>query len=74
MRAHPSFLEIVRGRFVAKYVHKKLSSGLQRPVDFGHQKFIVLHVLEQLDRDDAIKSFGSKFVVYNIACDNLEIT
>lgn len=46
--AHPALLEVVWSGLVSKDVDKQLSRRLQSSCDLGHEKFIVLHVLEHL--------------------------
>ena len=70
---HPPTIKVVRRGFVRENVHKQLSARLQRSAHFGGQKGIVLHVLKQLNRDDAIKGAGLEFVVDDIASNNGEI-
>lgn len=48
MRCHPAFFIIVRRRVVSEYVYEELTAGLQCTRYLGHEKFVVLHVLEKL--------------------------
>ena len=71
IRAHPTFFEVVRRSMVRKYVHKELSTRLQRSGNFSHKELVILHVLEELNGDDSIEYLGIKLVVYNVPSDCL---
>ena len=73
IRAHPTGIEIIRCGSVVEDVNESLPLGLQRPRNLGHEQFIILHVLEELDRDDAIKRLRFELVIHHIARDDLQI-
>jgi hypothetical protein len=48
MRAHPAFLEVVGCGLVREDMDKELSLWLESARDFGHEKLVILHMLEEL--------------------------
>lgn len=67
VRSHPPALEIIRRAAMRENMHKQLPSRFQRPRDLGHKQPVVLHVLEELDGDDAVVGPWFKFVVHDVA-------
>jgi len=67
MLRHPPAFEIIRCVFVREDVHEEFAAWFQGPAYFGHQQRIVLHVLEELDGEDAVVDFGVEFMVYHVA-------
>ena len=55
MRRHPAVLEIIRRALVREEMHEELAAGFQQGGDFGQKEFVVLHVLEHLDAEDAVE-------------------
>jgi hypothetical protein len=41
---------------VREKVHEEFTAGLEERGDFGEEEFVVLHVLEELDAEDAVVS------------------
>ena len=54
-------------------MHEQLALGLQRAADLGHEKLVVLHVFEELDRDDSIKGCRLELVFDNVAGDYCQV-
>lgn len=58
-------------------VDKELSCGLEKGGYFGHQQLVVLHVLEELDAEDAVEFLferrAAEVVGGDVAGDYLEI-
>lgn len=77
MGRHPAVFEVIWRVFVRKDVNKELAFGLQERVDLRKEKFIVLHVLEELDGEYTIESAfqwrGGEVIGGDIAGDNLQI-
>ena len=74
---HPARLEIVGRALVREQVHEELAAGFQQGGDFGEEQLVVLHVLEELDAEDAVvgaflRGLGEG-VGGDIACDDFEI-
>lgn len=64
---HPSTLKVIRRALMAEDMHEQLALWLQRCCYLAHKQLVVLHVLEELDRDDAVEGFGLEFIVDNVA-------
>lgn len=73
MMRHPPTFEIVRRALVREDVDKKLSGRFQGARYFGEEEFVVFHVFEEFDRDDAVVCRGGEFMVYDVSCDDGEI-
>jgi hypothetical protein len=74
---HPARLEIVGRALVREQVHEEFAAGLQQGGDFGEEQLVVLHVLEELDAEDAVvgaflRGLGEG-VRGDVACDDLEV-
>lgn len=74
---HPAGLEIVGCALVREQVHEELAAGLEQGGDFGEEEFVVLHVLEELDAEDAVvgsllRRAGER-VRGDVAGDDLEV-
>lgn len=73
MLCHPSAFEVVGCVFVREDMHEELASRFQGPGYFGHEQGIILHVLEELDGEDAVVNFRVEFMVYHVAGDDSEV-
>jgi hypothetical protein len=74
---HPARLEIVGRALVREQVHEELAAGFQQGGDFGEELLVVLHVLEELDAEDAVvgaflRGLGEG-VGCDVACDDFEV-
>jgi hypothetical protein len=62
---------------VREQVHEEFAAGLPQGGDFGEEQLVVLHVLEELDAEDAVvgaflRGLGEG-VRGDVACDDLEV-
>jgi hypothetical protein len=73
MSTHPAFLEIIRSHVMCKYVYKELASGFQSSRDLRHKKLVVLHMLEEFNRDHAVKGRLLEFMIDDVSRNHLEI-
>lgn len=73
MRAHPPLFEVVRRLFVCKDVDEVLTSEFKRPCDLCHEELVILHVLEEFDRDHPIECTRLKLVGNHVASDDFQI-
>lgn len=73
MFRHPSILEIIRCSFMREYVDKQLSARFEGSAYFGKKEFIILHVFEELDGEDAIVCQGLELVIDDIASYDFEV-
>jgi hypothetical protein len=64
-RTDPPVLEIVRRLLVRENVHEQHSTRLQRTRNLGNEQLVVLHVLEQLDRDYTVKRPGRESLAHH---------
>ena len=55
--------KLVDGSPVTEHMNQQLAVVLEPAGDFRHQRFIIAHVLEHLERDDAIKGLVNGKVV-----------
>ena len=74
---HPTRFEIVGRALVREEVHEELSAGFEQRGDFGEEEFVVFHVLEELDAEDAVVGAflgrAGKGVGGDVAGDDFEV-
>lgn len=73
---HPAFVKVVGEILVGENVDKETSRGwFQKPVDFGQQLLIILHVLKHFDRYDQVIVFyygQGALIVRDVALQEVE--
>ena len=74
VRAHPALLEVVWRSGVRKDMNKEFPTGFEHTGQLCQEQLVVLHMLEQLNRDNPVKVVVLlKLVRHDVACDYLEI-
>lgn len=73
VRAHPPLFEVVGRLLMCEDVNEKLAFGFERPCDLGHEELVVLHMLEELDRDHPIECPRLELISDHVSGDDIQI-
>jgi hypothetical protein len=62
---------------VAEVVHEEFAGRLEEGVNFGHEEFVVFHVFEEFDAEDAVEGVfqvcASEGVGSDVSCDDRQV-
>lgn len=71
--SHPTPIEIIGRGFVRENVDEQLATRFQRSAYLRSQEGVILHVLEQFNRDHSVERVGLEFIINDVAGDDGQV-